>query len=262
MFRAIWSYRNFIYGMVKRDFQGRYKRSLLGGIWAVIEPLSMIAVYTVIFSNIMRPTLAGSDSPWAYSIYLCAGIFTWQYFGDVISHSQTMFIQHAGLMKKNNFPRSTLPVIVLLNSTINFAIVFALLLLFMLLVCQPIHINLLAFIPLLMIQQGIAVGLGLILGTLNVFFRDIGKAMGVILLFWFWLTPIVYSADILGDKIKHLVYTWNPMASLIHAYQTILLTGELPVWRDFISQAILATLLLLGGFFVFMKLSGEMVDEL
>ena len=120
----------------------------------------------------------------------------------------------------------------------------------------------LAMIPLLAIQQGIAVGFGLILGTVNVFFRDVGQAVGVALQFWFWLTPIVYPISVLPEEIKDLVLTWNPMAPFVVAYQNIILLGEWPNWIDFLPHLIGAVSVLAAGYFVFVKLSGEMVDEL
>ncbi len=262
MLKALWSYREFILGSVKREFQGRYNRSLLGIFWTVIEPLSMILVYTIVFSQIMRARLPGIDDGWSYSIYLCIGIVTWEYFVTVILRSQTMFIEQANLIKKTNFPRSTLPVIVLLNATINFLIIFSLVMVFLLLIGRFPGWVALAMIPLLIIQQGFAIGLGLVCGTLNVFFRDIGKSIGVIIIFWFWLTPIVYPRDTLPEFIQDLLITWNPMAAFIGAYQDIFLTGTMPNWSVFIPHVIEAILLLWLGFFTFMKLSGEMVDEL
>ncbi len=262
MFKALWGYRGFIFGSVKRDFHSRYTRSLLGTLWSVIEPLSMILVYTLVFSQIMRARLPGIDDSWSYSIYLCGGLITWEYFSTVLLRSQTMFIEQANLIKKTDFPRSTLPVIVLMNATIHFMIILSLLFIFLLLIGRLPGWSLLAFIPLLIVQQGIAVGLGLTLGTLNVFFRDIGKTMSVILTFWFWLTPIVYISTTLPEPLRGWLITWNPIAPFVMAYQNILLTETIPNWSDFIPHIVGATILLLLGFFTFMKLSGEMVDEL
>ena len=112
------------------------------------------------------------------------------------------------------------------------------------------------------IQQGIAVGLGLIIGTLNVFFRDIGQSMQIILRFWFWLTPIIYPITILPDFIKDLVLNLNPMTLFIMSYQKIMLYNEFPALTDFKLHTLLMLLLLLIGSFFFVRLSPEMVDEL
>ena len=115
MLRALWAYRGFISGSVKREFQSKYRNSLLGAAWTVINPLAMIVVYTVIFSQVMKARLPGVDSAFAYSIYLCAGLLTWGFFAEIVGRAQNVFIEHANLMKKLSFPRMTLPIIVVLG---------------------------------------------------------------------------------------------------------------------------------------------------
>ena len=100
---ALWHYRSFILGSVKREFQAKYLNSLLGATWSVIQPLAMILVYTVIFSQIMRAKLPGVESVFGYSIYLCAGIITWGYFADMVGRGQNIFIENANLLKKLSF---------------------------------------------------------------------------------------------------------------------------------------------------------------
>lgn len=262
LIKALWSYRDFIRGMVKREFQGRYQRSLMGSLWAVIDPLSMIIIYSLIFSNLMGAKLGGTNDHWAFTIHICAGIIAWEYFAEVITRTQNMFISNANLLKKMSFPRVTLPVIALSSATINFAIIFTLYLLFLMLIGRFPGIDILAWIPLLIIQQGIAVGLGLFIGTLNVFFRDIGQTTQVILRFWFWFTPIVYPASILPEPLKEIMFAINPMAVFVNSYQNIMLYQTLPDFSDFIPYLILMMVLLGIGFATFMRLSGEMVDEL
>ena len=124
--RALWAYRGFILGSVRREFQSRYQNSLLGMAWTVLNPLAMIVVYTVIFAQIMRSRLPGVDSTFGYSIYLCAGLLTWGLFAEITSRAQTVFIENASLLKKLSFPRISLPFIVLGNALVNFCIVFGL----------------------------------------------------------------------------------------------------------------------------------------
>ena len=126
LYRSLRSYRGFILGSVKREFQSRYRNSLFGALWTVLNPLSMIVVYTVIFSQIMRARLPGVDDGLAYSVYLCAGLLTWGLFSEITLRSQSMFLENANLLKKISFPRICLPVIVLCNAGINFAIILAL----------------------------------------------------------------------------------------------------------------------------------------
>ena len=99
MVKALWNYRGFISGSVKREFQSKYRNSLLGALWTVLNPLAMIVVYTVIFSEVMKARLPGVDSVFGYSIYLCAGILTWGFFAELVGRSQTVFIDNANLQE-------------------------------------------------------------------------------------------------------------------------------------------------------------------
>ncbi len=259
--RSLWGYRGFVLGSVKREFQSRYRGSLFGALWTVLNPLSMIVVYTVIFSQVMRARLPGVDDGLAYSVYLCAGLLTWGLFAEITSRSQSMFIENANLLKKISFPRICLPVIVLLNAGVNFAIILALFLGFLALSGRLPGAALLALVPLLAIQVLFAAGLGMILGVLNVFFRDVGQLFGICLQFWFWLTPIVYPIGILPEGIRSLIEL-NPMTALMRSYQQLFLHGQWPDWPSLLPITLLALLLCALGLRLFRQRVGEMVDEL
>jgi lipopolysaccharide transport system permease protein len=261
IFSSIWTYRSFIYGSVKREFQSRYRNSLLGAAWTVINPLAMIIVYTLIFTQIMRAKLPGIESQYAYSIYLCTGVLTWGYFAEIVTRSQNVFIENANLIKKINFPRLCLPVVIVANASLNFLIIFGLFTLFLIFSGSFPGFVYLALIPLLMIQVAFSIGLGMTLGVLNVFFRDVGQFFSVVIQFWFWLTPIVYPAAILPDSVRgYLAY--NPMVNLMVAYQDVVVYGRLPEWTSLWPLTLLAIFFCIWGLLLFRKRSGEMVDEL
>ena len=226
-----------------------------------IEPLAMILVYTVIFAQVMRAKLPGVDTTFAYSIYLCAGVFTWGLFSEITSRAVTMFLEHANLIKKLNFPRLCLPVTVVANAGLNFSIVFSMFTVFLIATGNFPGNAYFAVFPVLAIQVFLAIGIGINLGVLNVFFRDVGQFFGIFLQFWFWLTPIVYPVTILPDRVK-LFITLNPMFHLMEAYQSILVYGRWPNWQHLSLVALLALLLCIIGFRLFRRRSGEMVDEL
>jgi lipopolysaccharide transport system permease protein len=259
--RSLWAYRGFILGSVKREFQSKYRNSLLGASWTIINPLAMIVVYTVIFSQIMRAKLPGVDSTFAYSIYLCAGSLTWGLFAETIGKAQNTFLENANLLKKLNFPRLCLPVIVIITSILNFSIIFSLFTLFLLISGNFPGFVFFATVPLLVIMMAFSIGLGTTLGVLNVFFRDVGQFFGIFMQFWFWFTPIVYPANILPPAIQNLI-TYNPMAPLIASFQNVLVSGQWPQWESLTYPAVLSTLLCLLGMRLFRKHSGEIVDEL
>ncbi|MFW2131571.1 ABC transporter permease [Ectothiorhodospira haloalkaliphila] len=261
MLRAAWDYRSFILGSVKREFQSRYRSSMLGISWTFIQPLALIIVYTVVFSQIISVKLPGVESGFGYSIYLCAGILTWGLFAEITQRGTAVFLEQANLLKKISFPRLCLPVIVVSTALLNFSIILGLFLIFLLLVGQFPGWVILAMIPVLLIQLALAAGLGVTLGVLNVFFRDVGQLYAVILQFWFWLTPIVYPVAILPDAAQQLMQL-NPMAPLIGAYQTIFVQGSWPDWVSLLPVTLLAILLCVLGMHLYRKHGHDMVDEL
>jgi lipopolysaccharide transport system permease protein len=261
LYRSLHSYRGFIFGSVQREFQARYRNSLFGALWPVFNPLSMIVVYTVVFSQIMRARLPGVDDSMAYSVYLCAGLLAWGLFSEITLRSQNMFLENANLLKKISFPRICLPVIVLCNAVINFAIIIGLFLGFLLISGRWPGMALLALIPLIVLQMMFCAGLGMILGVLNVFFRDVGQLFAICLQFWFWLTPIVYPMSILPEWVQRLLQL-NPLTNLIGSYQNLFLYGQWPVWSSLLPVFLCAVVLCLIGLRLFRQRVGEMVDEL
>lgn len=261
MLRGIWTYRGFVLGSVKREFQAKYANAVLGALWSLLNPLAMILVYTIIFSQVMQSKLPGTGSPFAYSIYLCAGILTWGLFAEIIGRSQGIFIEQANLIKKISFPRICLPLIVVLNALVNFAIIFGLFTLFLVATGSFPGWVWFTLVPVLVLQLVLAIGVGMIAGVLNVFFRDVGQFVTVAMQFWFWFTPIVYPATILPEGVRRML-AFNPMAQVVGAYQQVLVRGEAPDWAALAPVTALALLLCLFGLRLFRKRSGELVDEL
>ena len=261
MFKSIWSYRGFILGSIKREFQTKYRNSLLGGAWTVLNPLAMIFVYTVIFAELMHAKLPGIDNTFGYSIYLCAGTLTWGFFAEIVGRAQNVFLDNANLLKKLSFPRLCLPVIVVGNAALNFFIIFGLFIAFLVVSGNFPGAPFLAVVPLLGLLTLFAISLGITLGVLNVFFRDVGQFFGIFLTFWFWLTPIVYPASILPKKVAWLM-DLNPMAAVVGGFQRVLVQGMWPDWPSLVPVCALSVGLCAIGISLFRKHAGEMVDEL
>ena len=257
----MWGYRTFILGLVARDYRSRYLNSILGPGWSVLYPLAQILIFTLIFSQVMRARLPGIEDSFAYSIYVCSGILHWQFFVETLTRCQNVFVEQANLLKKVSFPRSSLPLYVLLSAGINYLILMLLFLGFLLIAGRLPGISLAALVLLLFLQQSFALGLGVFLGTLHVFFRDAGHLLGTFLQFWFWLTPIVYPLEIVPASLR-FVPMLNPMTGLIRGYQGIFLENSWPVWQSLLPAGILACFFVLLGYYTFTKLDYELVDEL
>jgi lipopolysaccharide transport system permease protein len=259
--KAIWNFRGFISGSVRREYQLRYRGTMLGIAWTVLQPLAMILIYTVIFTQVMKAKLPGVEGTFSYSIFLCTGIITWGLFAEIVQRSQSVFLDNANLLKKLSFPRLTLPVIVVASALINFSIIFGLFMVFLLFTGNMPGPSILAMIPLLAIHVLFALGLGITLGVLNVFFRDAGQLSNVLLQFWFWATPIVYPVTILPEWLLPWM-NLNPMYHLMRGYRDIFVGNQLPEWQSMALFAVLAVGLALYALRLFRRHASEIVDEL
>ncbi len=261
MLAGLWKFRGFILGSVQREFQTKYRNSLFGAAWTILNPLAMIVVYTVIFSQVMNSRLPGNTGVYGYSIYLCAGVLTWGLFAEITTRGQSVFIENANLIKKLSFPRICLPIIVVLNALVNFAIIFGLFVAFLVATGQFPGWAFLYMLPVLLVQIMFAIGLGVSLGVLNVFFRDVGQFFNILLQFWFWFTPIVYPASALPAEFREYL-SYNPMTAVSAAHQGVLQNGLEPQWASLVPVLVLGLVFCVLGMSLFRKRSGEMVDEL
>lgn len=261
MLRECWDFRGFILASVKRDFVTRYLGTQLGFFWAILQPLTMIVIYTVVLAEIMKPALPGHATRFAYGVYLCAGIIVWQLFSEVLNRSVGIFVHNADLLKKVNLPKLAFPIVVALSGLSNFAIIFSLFLAFLLAIGSFPFPAVLAIVPVVLLVVAFALGLGVLLGTINVFYRDVEQGTAMVLQFWFWLTPIVYPGRALPDLAAH-VFAWNPLWPIVGFSQAIFLENRVPEWSALAYPAAATAVLLLLGLIAFRRLAGEIVDEL
>jgi lipopolysaccharide transport system permease protein len=256
-----WQYRHFIFGAVKREFQVRYTNAVLGGLWAIAQPLALITVYTVIFSQVMRMKLPGLPDSFAFSIYLCAGVLTWGFFSEMVSRLLLVFTDNAQWLKKLRFPKQSLVLIVVLSASLNFAIIFSLFVGFLILTKHFPGWVFFTLFPVLALQIALSVGLGVLLAIVNVFFRDVGQLMAIVLQFWFWLTPIVYPIAALPEYAQQIV-ALNPMTTLIGAYQDVLVYGRAPNWMDLFPLLLASLALIACALYLYRQHATDILDEL
>jgi homopolymeric O-antigen transport system permease protein len=262
MLISAWRYRHFILSSIQTEFRARFIRSRLGGLWMIIHPLAQAAIFALVLAEIMGARLPGmTNNKFAYAIYLLSGMLAWSLFSEVISRCLTLFIDNGNLLKKIVFPRISLPLIVTGSALFNNLLLFlAIIVVFGLLGHVPgIQI---AWVPLLMlVTLGLALGIGLILGVLNVFIRDVGQVVPVVLQLGFWFTPIVYTPNVVPEAFRPFLHM-NPMTTVVQSFQNTMLLNMAP---DFIGLGwlVLVTLVMLGGALImFRRASAEMVDVL
>lgn len=259
--QQLWEFRHFISGSVRREIQARYKNSVLGLTWIILPPLAQILIYTLIFSKLIGARLPGVDDSMGYSVYLCAGIISWSFFNEVITRNISIFLDNANLIKKLIFPRICLPAIVIATSLINFAVMLVLFFLFLIISGRLPDISVMALVPLIVLQSVLSLSIGMVVGVINVFFRDVGQLMYVVLQFWFWLTPIVYPLSILPESIRVIV-ALNPMTSITSGYHQVFVYHSWPDWGELLPTVFLALMMAVLALWVYRRNVAEIVDEL
>ena len=261
MFLGLWRYRYFVFGSIRNELISRFARSKLGGLWMIINPLAQVAIYALVLSSVLAARLPGIDSQYAYAIYLMAGLLAWSLFNDIVGRCVNLFIEQGNLMKKMQFPRITLPVIVLGTNLLNNVILLGAILGVFLLLGHNFTLSMFWLLPLMIILAGFALGLGLVLGVVNVFVRDVSQVVPILLQMLFWFTPIVYPIDIIPESYRHLL-EFNPIYHFSTAYQDVLLYGRAPELEGLVIIGTSSLLILLSSLFLFRRASEEMVDVL
>ena len=262
LLKNIWLYRHFILSSIKNEFLVRFSRSRLGALWMLVHPLTQVLIYALVLSNVLAAKLPGSSNHYSYAVYLLAGMLGWNLFSEIVSRCLTIFTDQGNLIKKMLFPRITLPAIAVGSCLVNNALLAIAMIVVLFALGRPPGPELLWLFPLTLLIIAIAVGVGLTLGILNVFVRDIGQVVPIFLQILFWFTPIVYPVTIIPESLKSLVEC-NPLYHIVDAYHQIILYNAPPVLG---TTALLLLAFALGllafGLFIFRRAAPEIADSL
>lgn len=261
MIRSVWAYRYFILSSIRNELRLRFVRSKLGGLWMIIHPLMQVLIFATILSEVLSAKLPGIDNKYAYALYLMSGTLCWSLFAEAIGRCVSLFVENGNLMKKLAFPRICLPLIaggtMLVNNVLLLVAIFVV---FAVLGHLP-GVQAVWLPLLILLTLSFAMSIGLLLGVFNVFVRDIGQVVPVVLQALFWLTPVVYSISMLSARLQEL-FRFNPMYPLVTSYQRVLLYDQPPVWQDLLPMVIATVVLGFASLMVFRRASQEMVDVL
>jgi lipopolysaccharide transport system permease protein len=264
--RELVQYRDLVRNLVVRDLKVRYKNSLLGFAWSLLNPLGMMIIFTVVFT-IMLPYSDVEKFP----VFVLCALLPWNWFSASVIGSTGSIVGNAHLIKKVYFPREVLPISVVLSNLMNFLL--ALIVLFGMIGVFRVGLTRWALLlPVVIVLQMIfTMGVALFLSTLNVFYRDTQVIMEVVMLAWFFVTPVFYPVSILPQSytllgitldVQRLVYILNPMASIIASYRVILYTGAAPA-LDFLTRTALTSVaVLLLGYLFFVRYANILAEEL
>jgi ABC-type polysaccharide/polyol phosphate export permease len=256
-------YRDLFTNLFRRDFQAKYKGSLLGIAWSLLNPLVLLGVYLVVFGILFK----NGDIP-HYPIYLLAGLACWLFFSISLQSAARSMIDSAELIKKVRFPRQLVALSMVATQAVTFALMLAILIVLSLVFVPEARANVWAAVPLGVLFVGLVAGLALLVACLNVLFRDVEHILTAALLPWFFLTPILWSVSTLPEKAKshHALLDalrWaNPVAPPIFAVRDALWSGSLPRLADVIYLLVAAAVALLLGAAVFRAVDDRIAVEL
>jgi len=262
--RELVHYRELILNLALRELKARYKNTVLGFFWSLLNPLGMMLVFTAVFTVFMRSEVEN------FPIYALCGLLPWNFFSAAVMGSVNTIVSNANLVTKVYFPREVLPIAAVLANLFNFLLTLVVLFAALIIVRAPVSPWLWLLPVVILIQSAFILGLAFILSTLNVFYRDTLMVMDVAMLAWFFLTPIFYPLEDLPRSypiggfeldIHRTMYIVNPMASIINTYRDLLYRGYRTDFDFFARTAVTAFLVLIIGYWFFCKYSNRFGEE-
>jgi lipopolysaccharide transport system permease protein len=263
--------RELLANLTLRELRGKYKRSLLGWTWSLLNPISLMVIYTIVFGGFLGVKIdpgnpSGINS---FPVWLMCGLLPWNFVSQSLTGSMAMLIGNAGLIKKVYFPRELLPFSLVLSLDVSFLIEMGVLCAFIVIVGAPMVVP--WMIPTLFVVVAItayAAGLGLMFSVLNVYFRDVQYLVGILMNLWFYLTPIVYPMSYVDTfaanhgSIFLTLYKINPMVEFVLVFRSLLYDQRAPGLASVAYILAWGVGMLLVGLWVFRRYEGRLAEEL
>lgn len=247
--RILIGHRELIASLILRDIRARYKQSVLGIAWALLQPLAMMIIYTVVFSHIVK--VDTGEIP--YPVFSYIALLPWTFFSQSVVAGTECLVSNFSLITKIYFPREVFPISAVLGKSIDLALgILVLVPLFVIYSIQPTWMVII-IIPVLLVQLCLMLGLTFLLSSFNLFYRDVRHIVPLLTTMWMYLTPIIYPLDLVPKKYL-AIYMLNPMAPIMDAYRKVALQGEPPMWGYLGISAAISVLALIVGYRVFKRL--------
>ena len=251
----LWEYRDLLYFMVWRDIKGRYQQMALGPLWIVIQPLMSMALYTVVFGIIAG--LPSENQP--YAVFAYAALLPWGFFSDAVASAANVFVENRQLMNKIYFPRLLVPLARILSAMVDLGISF--LILIALLIYYGIRPGWgVVFLPVLLMVAAMAgLTVGLWFSGIVARFRDFGQIAGYLVRAWMYVTPVVYSIEVISPQWRTL-YQLNPLTGVVQGFRWALLGAQAPDWGMLALGVALVLPVFVGGLYHFRRTERSIVD--
>lgn len=252
----LWNYRELLYFLTWRDLKVRYKQTIFGVAWVVMQPLMMTLIFTIFLGMLVRVPTGGS--PYALFVYL--GLLPWTFFSSAVVSSGNSLIGNANLITKVYFPRVIAPMAAVGARVVDLLIAFIILAGLMLYYQVSPSINLLMLPVLVVLITLLALGCGMLISALNVKYRDVGIALPVIVQLWMFVSPVMYPASLVPKKYE-AVYALNPLVGIIGNFRVALLGGTFE-WRALAVSAVIAAVVLSYAAYLFRRTEKDIADVL
>ena len=241
--------------LVWKEFTLRYKRSALGVLWSLVPPLSQLLVLVFLFRRVVPLNIEG------YPAFVFTALLPWIWFSTSLNAAGGLFIYNRDLVRKPHFEPLNLILVNMLSNLINYLVFLPVLFAILVFYGRPVTLSL-AVIPLLLVIQGfLTAGLSLIIATLNVFYRDIQHLATVALMLLFYLIPVFYQVETVGEKYR-LLYSLNPLAVLIQDYRAVFFHGAVPRWTSLTFTMAAAVLIFGLGYFIYARKISDVIDAI
>ena len=253
--KEIYRFKYLVYNLVSRDLKVKYKGSILGFFWSLLNPLVMLIVYTLAFKYIIRIRIEN------FPIFFLCAFLPWSFLSSSLSMSVGSIKDNANLVKKVYFPREALPLSMVLSNLVQFLLTFIILISALLFFKIKLGIPLAALPLIILFQTAFTIGLAYIVSSLNVFFSDVKHLLEIFLQVWFWLTPIIYPANLVPERYQFL-YRLNPGVLFVESYRDSLLYNKMPSISSFIALFIIGFVVLTIGHLVFTRYNKRFAEEI
>lgn len=251
----MWEYRELLWNLAHREISQRYKQSVLGYAWVIINPLIQMIVVSFVFSTILRIPSLGVP----YIIFLSVALLPWNLFVSSLSSSAGVLVNNSSLITKIYFPREILVYATIIAKIVDFLYSCIVLVMFLIIYKISIHSSIM-WVPLIfLIQMIFTIGLSLIAATFNLFYRDIQYVLNLILMLWMYLTPVMYPVEILPEKYR-FVFSLNPMSVIVNAYRQVILGGGPPNLQSLSIALVMSLAIFVVGFYFFKRMEGKFAD--
>lgn len=260
-----WAKFDLLRALVRRDLEARYKGSILGNLWPLLNQLSQLLIYTYVFSIVLKVKLSLKGVPennFTFGLWLFAGLLPWIAFSSGLIQAANSVVAQPNLVKKVVFPLALLPLVPTLSTFIESSFGLMALIFFVAVSTHTLH-STLALLPLIWITQLLlTAGLGYVMAGLTVFLRDIPQTLGVILNIWLYLTPILYPATAIPEEWRNLMFWLNPMTAIAEVYRDLVLVGEVKHWGEWVVATVISAIVFCIGFSVYKRLRPAFADVL